>query len=219
MHNENRKTEKHQLKKLYVGNFSTCVTADDIYELFGLRSTNYLCDNCSVEMPLRSHNQSKRFAFITAPHHVTKELVKLNGVQFQGNCLIVEEARSTRNSGLRINPHSRPRVYNNSLDENTCPKNNLVPGYITYAETAKSVKKSITGHTQNRIVIFGDSITRRIRVRDFNRELNTGHARIKTFPDAISKEFPHYITPTLEDGNFDIAILHSGLNDLLRNRN
>ena len=120
---------------------------------------------------MRSHNQSKGFAFITAPQHVTKELVKLNGVQFQGNCLIVEEARSTRKSGFRFNPHSRPRVYNNSSeDENTCPKNNLVPGHITYAETAKSAKRSITGHTQNRIVIFGDSITRRIRVRDFNRE-------------------------------------------------
>ena len=218
LHNENRKTENHQLKKLYVGNFSTCVTADDIYELFGLRSTNYLCDNCSVEMPLRSHNQSKRFAFITASHHVTKELVKLNGVQFQGNCLIVEEARSTRKYGLRFNPYSRPRVYNNFLeDENTCQINNLVPGHITYAETAKSAKRSITGHMQNCIVIFGDSITRRIRVRDFNRELNTGHARIRTFPGAVSKENPHYITPTLEDGNFDTAILHFGVNDLLRN--
>ena len=56
-------------------------------------------------------------------------------------------------------------------------------------------------------------------MRDFNRELNTGHARIRTFPGAVSKEFPHYITPTLEDGNFDIAILHFGVNDLLRNRN
>ena len=68
-------------------------------------------------------------------------------------------------------------------------------------------------YTQNRIVIFGDSITSRIRVKDFNRELNTGHAKIKTFPGAISKEFPHYVTPTLKDGNFDTAILHFGVND------
>ena len=77
----------------------------------------------------------------------------------------------------------------------------------------------MTGHTQNRIVIFGDNVTRRIRVRDFNRELDTGHAKIRTFPGAISKEFPHYVTPALEDGNFDIAILHFGVNDLLQNRN
>ena len=34
---------------------------------------------------MRSHDQSKGFAIITTSQHVTKELVKLNGVQFQGN--------------------------------------------------------------------------------------------------------------------------------------
>ena len=58
-----------------------------------------------------------------------------------------------------------------------------------------------------------------MRVRAFNSELDTGHTKIRTFPGAISKEFPHYVTPTLEDGNFDIAILHFGVNDLLQNRN
>ena len=171
-------------------------------------------------MPMRSYNESKGFALITAPQHVTKELVKLYGVQFQGNCLIVEEARSRRKSSVRSYPHSRPHVINNySENENTCPKNNFVPGHVTYANTTKSVKRSLTGDTQNCIVIFGDSITPRIRVRNFNKELNTGHAKIRTFSGAISKEFPHYVTPTLEDDNFDIAILHFGVNDLLRNMN
>ena len=56
-------------------------------------------------------------------------------------------------------------------------------------------------------------------MRDFNRELDTGHAKIRTFPGAILKVFPPYVTPTLEDGNFDTAIQHFGLNDLLRIRN
>ena len=203
-----------------MGNFSTCVTVDDIHELFGLRSTKYLCDNCSVEMPMRRHDQSKGFAFITAPQHVTKELVKLNGVQFKGNCLIAEESKSRRKSNFRSNLHSRPRVINNfSENDNTFPRNKFVPGDATYADATKSVKRSLTGHRKNRLVIFGDSITRRIRVRDFNSELDTGHAKIRTFPGAISKEFPHYVTPTLEDGNFDRAILHFGVNDLLRNKN
>ena len=77
----------------------------------------------------------------------------------------------------------------------------------------------MTGHRKNRIVIFGDSITRRIWARDFNRELDTGHPKIRTFSGAISKEFPHYVTPTLEDGNFDIAILHFGVKDPLQNKN
>ena len=73
-------------------------------------------------------------------------------------------------------------------------------------------KKSLTGHRQNCIIIFGDSVTRIIRVRNFDRELNAGHVKIKTFPTANSREFSQYFTPTLEDSNFDAVIL-------LRNRN
>ena len=154
-----------------MGNFSICVTVDDTHELFGLRPTNCLRDNCSVEIPMRNHGQSKGFAFTTALQHVTKDLVKLNGVEFQGNYIVVEEAKSRRKSNVLSNLHSRPHVVNNSSEnENTFPRNNFVPGDVTYAYAAKSVKRSLTGHRQNRIVIFGCSVTRRIRIRDFNRE-------------------------------------------------
>ena len=147
-------------------------------------------------------------------------MVKLNGVQFKGNCLIVEESKSRRKSNFRSNLHSRRRVINNfSKNDNSFPKNNFVPGDVTYADATKSIKRSLTGHKKNRIVISGDSITHRIRAKDFNRELDTGYAKIRTFHGAISKECPHYVTPTLEDGNFDIAILHFGVNDLLQNKN
>ena len=139
---------------------------------------------------MRSHNKSKGFAFITAPQHVTNELVELNGVQFQGNCLIIEKASPRIKSIVRSNPHSRPHVTSNSSENgNTCPKNKFVLGHVTYADTAKSAKRPFTGHTQNHIVIFGDSITCRIRMRDFNRKLNTGHAKIRTFPGAFQKNF------------------------------
>ena len=56
-------------------------------------------------------------------------------------------------------------------------------------------------------------------IRDFNRELDTGHAKIKTFPVANSKEFSHYVLPSWEDGNLDVAILHFGVSHKLQNRN
>ena len=39
-------------------------------------------------MLMRSHDQSKSFSFVMAPQHVTKELVKQDGVEFQGNCMV-----------------------------------------------------------------------------------------------------------------------------------
>ena len=90
---------------------------------------------------MRSHDQSKGFAFIAAPQHVTKELVRLSGVQFQGNCLIVEEAKCRRKSNVRSDLHSRPYVINNSsASDNTFPRNNFVPGDVTYADATKPVK-------------------------------------------------------------------------------
>ena len=43
---------KQNSKKLYAGNLSTNFTEEAISELFGLKSTEYLCQNCGVEMPI-----------------------------------------------------------------------------------------------------------------------------------------------------------------------
>ena len=40
--------------------------------------------------------KNTNFAFITAPEHVCHELIKLNGVTFQGMCLKVQEERRSR---------------------------------------------------------------------------------------------------------------------------
>ena len=65
-----------------------------------------------------------------------------------------------------------------------------------------------------KVVIFGDSIIRGIRVRGFNQQVKNGYARLKSFPSCNSKEMLHYIEPTLETGFYDCAILHLGVNDL-----
>ena len=66
---------------LYIGNLSDHTTEDDLYELFGLRSTKYLKQNCSVKMSTNSNTGKNRyFGYVTAPEHVTTELIKLNGI-------------------------------------------------------------------------------------------------------------------------------------------
>ena len=57
-----------------------------------------------------------------------------------------------------------------------------------------------------------------------------GSAQFKIFSGCNSKEFYHYLDPTLENGNFGNAVIHVGTNDisnrdssksmqLLKNRN
>ena len=38
----------------------------------------------------------------------------------------------------------------------------------------------------------------------------------KFFPGATSKDFVHYIKPTLQENEFDTSVLHIGVNDVLK---
>ena len=71
------------------------VTVDDLYELFGLRSTNYLRNNCHIVMDhFINVDQPFASATVTAPVHVCEELLKLHGIVFHGNPLVTEMSKS-----------------------------------------------------------------------------------------------------------------------------
>ena len=68
---------------------------------------------------------------------------------------------------------------------------------------------------KQQIVIFGDSILRVIRLREFNYWLHKGYAQLKSFPGGTSKELLYYVEPTLKNKKFDAALMHDGVTDLL----
>ena len=45
------KKNKNESKKIYIENLSLDTKIDDLYELFGLRSTKYLRETCKINMP------------------------------------------------------------------------------------------------------------------------------------------------------------------------
>ena len=203
--------------KWFIGNLNVNVTIDDIYELFGLKTTKYLRSNTSVEMPLNRNGQTRGFAFVTAPDHVRDELLKLNNIQFREKNLIIEASRSKMKTGktiAKLNHSTRPQVVVNHFPEHQDVFNGskLVPEELSYNTAVKSTW--LNSGKQNRIIIFGDSIFRGIRFRQFNNEIKSGYAKFKTFPGADSKEILHYVNPTLESGSYDSAFLHFGVNDL-----
>ena len=80
---ETNQQEKQVYKKLYVVNLNKDITEKDLNQLFGLKTTVYLCQTCSIEKPLdKNTGKSKRSAFLNVPQHVHNELVKLNGIEF-----------------------------------------------------------------------------------------------------------------------------------------
>ena len=176
-HNQRSKHEK----RLYIGNLKKDVEEEDLTELFGFNATTYLQENCRVDIPIEKNGKNKGFGFAVMPEHVQKELLKLHGIAFHGNIIIIEEATSTR-----IKTPDEQKTGRNSLTEppiqgsttkivNDSSKNVdfiracTVPGNKSYADVAMSrkTKNDIT----KKVIVFGDSIIREIRVRDFNQQV------------------------------------------------
>ena len=157
--------------KVYVRNSNPNVTEEDINELFGLKSTEYLRQNCIVNT-----GKSKGFAFLKAPPHVSDELIKLNGFEFQKQSIRIENARTSR----KMRHHNRFSINQQNARPNSCInrdssnqhifKSKVIPVEKTFAETMSSSMTSSnptfnksTVPTSN-VVIFGDSLV------NFNRK-------------------------------------------------
>ena len=92
--NHNQKSK--QEKRLYIGNFNKDVKEQDLIKIFGFNATTYLQENCRVDIPIEKNGENKGFGFAVMPKYIQKELLKLHGIEFHGNIIIIEEATSTR---------------------------------------------------------------------------------------------------------------------------
>ena len=76
-------------KKLYVGNLAFTTTADDLREVFGqhgsVASAQVVAD--------RDTGRSRGFAFVEMDNGAEQAIAQLNGVEFQGRALTVNEAK------------------------------------------------------------------------------------------------------------------------------
>ena len=54
---------------------------------------------------------------------------------------------------------------------------------------------------------------------NISRALTNGGFRFNYFPGTTSKELLHYIDETLEESNFEVAVIYEGVNDLMNSNN
>ena len=66
---------------------------------------------------------------------------------------------------------------------------------------------------------MGDNHVKWIRRNDFNKDLKQGKAIFRSFSGAKTKQFDHYILPSLVHDKSDAVIIHVGTNDILTNTN
>ena len=68
------------------------------------------------------------------------------------------------------------------------------------------------------IALFSGSILKGINIKSINKQVKGGRIYIKAFLGAKSTQFNHYVLPTLEEYSYDAAIIHVGINDILRSK-
>ena len=91
------KKNKSEPRNIYIGNLSLDTKIDDLYKLFGLRSTKYLRETCKTNMPVNENmGKCKGFSFTSVPVHVQKEIPKLHGIILKNRIIVIEDVTSTR---------------------------------------------------------------------------------------------------------------------------
>ena len=142
-----------------------------------------MTQNFCFYIPTGKNRKNKKFGSAVLPEHVQKELLKLHGIEFHDNIVIIEKATSikiktpdeqkTRLLRNRLTePHTQGRkaeVANDSSEHVDFIRANTVPNNKSYADVAMS-RKSKNGMTK-KVIFWGDSIIRGIRVRDFNLQV------------------------------------------------
>ena len=102
---------------MFIGNLHSDTAEEDLYKLFSLRSTQYLKQNCLVNMPLTNKmGKSKGFAIIVTPEKVHQELLRLDEIDLLGQKIFIKEAISTRKNDPKQN--KRPNFVVNTFPEN-----------------------------------------------------------------------------------------------------
>ena len=67
----------HKIKFLYIGNLDQTANEEDLYELFGLRSTKYLSENSYIDFVMDEQTgKSKAHTFVTVPTHIKSSPAK-----------------------------------------------------------------------------------------------------------------------------------------------
>ena len=86
----------------------------------------------------------------------------------------------------------------------------------------QKIRPTYRGAVSNKpknILILSDSMLKTLRMREFNNHLEEGIAHLKAFPGSKSQQLNHHSIPILQEHEYDGAIIHVGINDLIKNPN
>ena len=159
---------------MFTENLHSDTTEENLYKLFGLRSTQYLKQNWLVNIPLiNKTGKSKRFAFKVTPEKVHQDLLKLDGIDFFGRKRLIKETISTRKKDPKQSNRPNFVVNNFPKNQDLFKRPRIVPGNKLYATAVSELEVKATYQERNysrqpqrkQIFVIGDSHLTRIKIQ------------------------------------------------------
>ena len=124
-------------------------------------------------------------ATVTAPVHVCEELLKLHGIVFHGNPLVIEMSKSPlEQSNHYFQPPLQPP-----------PIQQVIHSY-----------RNAVNPNRKDISLFADSIPKGMRMKDLNSRVKGGKIHLKSFLGGKTSQLNNYIIETLEEYKYDCTI-------------
>ena len=207
---EERRKRNQQVWKekkiMSVGNLRETVTESVLGELFSLRTTNYLKNNCSIEMSKLQQNgrQWSWICFSTLSSFWW--VCKIHGLEFHGFKIFTEEAETPLRTF--VNKLLTNAVASDQSMHKMRPTINDVRSGLPAARTKNNIQfRTLTVHfpmqlyQRKKTALFSDRIPRGMKRKQLNSQVKEGRIHLKAFPGAKSNQLNHYVIPTL--GEFD----------------
>ena len=67
-------------------------------------------------------------------------------------------------------------------------------------------------------VIISDSMVKGLKMKQFNSHFHGGKVYLKAFPGAKAHQLNHHVKPSLEEYEYDAAVIHVEINYILRSK-
>ena len=96
-------------------------------------------------------------------------------------------------------------------------KNRYYHQLKAHVQIIQSTFSSAITRKRKKIVLFSDSISKNLRMGEFNSFIKKGEVSLKVLPGAKARQLNHHTIPLLEDNTYDAAVIHVDINDLLSN--
>ena len=145
--------------------------------------------------------------------NIDKDVVIINDVNDNGLSKNKKSDQVSR-SHQKL-PSKRPQIVVNNYPENqkTFSRLPVIPCKDKCSETVKAKPESTN------TLIFTVSITKGIRMYNFNKLIKNRKAKLLNFPGASSRQLLHYMDIHLEEIQTDTVVKYIGVSDLLNYSN